>query len=90
MEIHEELDGKPDLEAEGDESRKYRCPVLEHSELVSGESQYVKQQNHYDEYCVRNVGQIFECLDRGAVCTWYSSFYAEKHNRHENGGNRKI
>lgn len=90
MEIHEELDGKPDLEAEGDESRKDRRPVLEYSELVSGECQHVKQQNDYDEYCVRDVGQILECLDRGAVRTWYSSFYTEKHNRHENGGNRKI
>ena len=90
MEVHEELDGKPDLEAEGDESRKNRCPVLEYSELVSGESQYVKQQNHYDEYSVRNVGQILECRDCGAVRTWNSRFYAEKHNRHKNGGNRKI
>ena len=90
MEVHEELDGKPYLEAEGDESRKNRCPVLEYSELVSGERQYVKQQNDYNEYRVRNVGQIIEGLNRGAVRTWNSRFYAEKHNRHENGGNRKI
>lgn len=34
VEIHEELDGEPDLETESHESREYGSPVLEHSDFV--------------------------------------------------------
>ena len=70
--VHEEFYAEPDLKSECYQCHENGSPVLEHSDLVCRQSQYVKQQDDDDEYRIRNVCKIFVRLHHRAVsCDGY-------------------